>query len=86
MKSPTPQEDELSKTDRNSNPVVGKILDIIDEKRSRYAVAVAVADYVAEQVQSARVKQLAYFSRNGYLTSAGQERAETLIEEINNAN
>lgn len=42
---------ELSKTDRNGNPLVGKILDIIDDKRSRYAVAVAIAEFIATHEQ-----------------------------------
>lgn len=33
-------------TDRNNDPLVSAILDIIDEKHSRYAVAVAIAEYV----------------------------------------
>lgn len=35
-------------TDRNGDPLVSKILDIIDEHRSRYAVALAVAEYIRE--------------------------------------
>lgn len=33
-------------SDRNGDPIVGAVLDIIDDKHSRYAVAVAVAEYV----------------------------------------
>lgn len=36
-------------TDRNGDPLVSDILDIIDEKRTRYAVALAIAEYIREQ-------------------------------------
>jgi hypothetical protein len=42
MTSPTT--DEPSETDRNGDPLVGRILDIIDAKRSRYLVACAIAE------------------------------------------
>lgn len=47
-----PGEAELN-TDRNGNPIVGHILDIIDEKRSRYAVAVALAEWHTAKTEEA---------------------------------
>lgn len=40
---------DTTSTDRNGDPVVGNILDIIDQERTRYKVAVAVATYAKEQ-------------------------------------
>lgn len=44
------QQDEYkpSITDRNGDPIVGDILDIIDKNSKRYAVAVAIAEYVRD--------------------------------------
>lgn len=36
----------MSKTDRNGNLIVGDILDLIDKNNNRYAVALAVAEYI----------------------------------------
>lgn len=41
------QSEAEGRTGRDGNPAASKVLDIIDDKRSRYAVAVAVAEYIA---------------------------------------
>lgn len=44
----------MSKTDRNGDPIVGDILDIIDKERSRYKVAVAIAAYIRKKLKERR--------------------------------
>lgn len=36
-------------TDRNGDPLVSDILNIIDEKHSRYAVVLAIAEYIRKR-------------------------------------
>lgn len=42
----------MTSTDKNGDPLVGDILDIIDKERSRYKVAVAIAEYIREVRQN----------------------------------
>lgn len=46
----------MSTTDRNGDPIVSDILDIIDRESTRYKVAIGVAAYVRER-EVAALKQ-----------------------------
>lgn len=64
-------------TDRNNDPDVSKILDIIDEKHSRYEVAKAVADWVKGE----RAEALAEGRRVNYHELASTESAFSVIQK-----
>lgn len=53
----------MSNTDRNGDPLVSDILDIIDRDNSRYKVAVAVAAYIRRAEVAARKRITLHFRK-----------------------